>query len=427
MLQNKITFPKGTVTPNHIAVILDGNRRWARARGLSTLMGHKAGFTAGMKIAKASRAWGIHTFTVWGFSTENWDRSPGEISYLMKLYKRMLDEIRKEAKRDQIRFVHLGRKDRFPKDLVKYFNELENETKNYKKHVFNVALDYGGHDEIIRAVKKIVRDKVAVEKVDEKLFASYLDTGDQPYPYVDLFIRTSGEQRTSGFLPWQLNYAEYYWELSHLPDMTPEKLRDIILDYSRRRRRFGGNDEVEHLNFRPHLSAKFEVNWWRLRNIPKGIRFRDYAIKHLREQFGLSRHLASQAAKLLIQSIIEEKDSKFDKSLTKMKQFYQLIKDELKLAFEPKIVALLEVKMRKEKGENEETAREYIAEVYRISLFQAAKAARLRVLAGVERNLAEMADAAGPKGLWPGGGETHWTKAEDYLEKYYSALKERVA
>jgi len=252
-MSDKIILPKDAVIPNHIAIILDGNRRWARAKGLPTLEGHRAGFAAGMKIAKASRDWGVHTFTVWGFSTENWDRSPTEISYLMKLYRKMLDEIRKEAKKDQIRFVHLGREDRFPKDLIKYFRELEEETKDYNKHVFNVALDYGGHDEIVRATQKIINDGVKSKDVDEKLFASYLDTGDQPYPYVDLFIRTSGEQRTSGFLPWQLNYAEFYWELGHLPDMTPEKLRDIIIDFSRRRRRFGGNDEVRHFGFDPEV------------------------------------------------------------------------------------------------------------------------------------------------------------------------------
>ena len=416
MAKNKMEFPKDTVIPNHIAIILDGNRRWARSKGLPTLEGHRAGFEAGMKVAKAAREWGVHTFTVWGFSTENWDRSPAEIAYLMKLYKEMLDEIKKEAKKDQIRFVHLGREDRFPKALIRYFRSLEKETKDYKKHVFNVALDYGGHDEIVRATQNIIRDGVSPEDVDEKLFASYLDTGDQPYPYVDLFIRTSGEQRTSGFMPWQLNYAEYYWELGHLPDMTPEKLRDMIIDFSRRRRRFGGNDTVEHFKFDPQVLTKLELSWWRLGRIPEGVRFRDYAMQHLREQYGLSKELARDAAKLLFEALVEEKDNKLAKAKEKMVKFYQLIKDEIKLAFEPEIVASLEVKMRKENGEVEETTKEYLAEVYRISLFQAAKAAHLKVLANVEKNLAVN-----------GFGEDHWAKAEDYLHKYYQALKERVA
>jgi undecaprenyl diphosphate synthase len=415
-MSDKIILPKDAVIPNHIAIILDGNRRWARAKGLPTLEGHRAGFAAGMKIAKASRDWGVHTFTVWGFSTENWDRSPTEISYLMKLYRKMLDEIRKEAKKDQIRFVHLGREDRFPKDLIKYFRELEEETKDYNKHVFNVALDYGGHDEIVRATQKIINDGVKSKDVDEKLFASYLDTGDQPYPYVDLFIRTSGEQRTSGFLPWQLNYAEFYWELGHLPDMTPEKLRDIIIDFSRRRRRFGGNDEVRHFGFDPEVLARLELKWWRLGKIPEGTKFREYALDHIKEQYGLSKSLAGAAAKLFVEAIAEENDNKLEEAKKKLKEFYELIRDEVKLAFEPEIVAALEIRMRGEKGEGEGTTQEYLAEVYRISLFQAAKAARLKALANVERNLAQS-----------GKGEVHWERAEDYLQKYYQALKERVA
>lgn len=418
MQETGVTLPSDIKVPDHIAIILDGNRRWARSRGLHTLKGHKAGFEAGMKIAQAARDWGVHTFTVWGFSTENWDRSPKEIKYLMTLYRKMLDEIKKKAGEDEIRFVHLGRKDRFPKELVSYIRELENDTGKYTKHVFNIALDYGGRDEIVRATQKIIKDGIKAKDVNEKLFASYLDTGDQPYPNVDLFIRTSGEQRTSGFLPWQLNYAEYYWELDHLPDMTPKKLGDIIIDYSRRRRRFGGNDKIKHFTFNPEVTARLEIAWWRLKNIPEGMRLRDYAMLHLKEQFGLSKALAADAAKLMAQALLEEKRSKWDKAAIKMKKFYKLVKDELKLAFEPKIVASLEVKMRREMGEKgdikeaseaEETARELYAEVYRISLFQAAKAAHLRVLANVERN----------KG--------NWAKAEDYLTKFYSALKERVA
>ena len=425
MSEDKITLPKGTIVPNHIAIILDGNRRWARARGLPTLSGHKAGFEAGMKIAKASRGWGVHTFTVWGFSTENWDRSPDEISYLFKLFRKMVSVVEKEAMEDDIRFIHLGREDRLPSELVDYIREVEEKTKNNKSHVFNVALDYGGHDEILRAVRKIVDDKIPSKKINEKLFTSYLDTKDQPYPYIDLFLRTSGEQRTSGFLPWQLNYAEYYWELSNLPDMTPRKLADIILDYSRRRRRFGGNDKVEHLTFDPKITAKLELSWWRLSKIPEGVRLRDYAMKHLKEQYSLSKELAKEAAKYFVEAIVEERDEKWEKAEERMKKFYKLIKGEIKLAFEPKIVASMEVdfnrKMFKKDSmasasEAEDIACKHLAEVYRISFLQATKAAHLRFLAGVEKNLA-----------LAGMGEVHWERAEDYLQKYYSALKERVA
>ncbi|WKZ25565.1 MAG: polyprenyl diphosphate synthase [bacterium] len=408
-MANTITLPKDTTVPNHIAMILDGNRRWARSRGLHTLQGHKAGFEAGLKIAQAARDWGVHTFTVWGFSTENWDRDPKEISYLMTLYKGMAREVGKRADKEQIRFVHLGRKDDLPRDLVKVFTDLEAKTKNYKNHVFNAAINYGGHDEILRATRKIINDGVKAEDLDRDLFASYLDTGDQPYPYVDLFVRTSGEQRTSGFLPWQLNYAEYSWELGHLPDMTPQKLKDLIIDFSRRRRRFGGNDAMEHFTFDPHLVANLELKWWRLGNIPEGVSFLEYSVKHLKEQFGLSKELAGKAAIYSLEAIRFQDKNKLEKAKNSLKKFYKLLKSELKLAFEPEIVASLEVEMRKQKGENEETTKEHLAEVYRISLFQAAKAAHLRVLANIARNKGD------------------WNRAEDYLEKYYNALKERIA
>lgn len=408
MPEMSISLPKETTVPDHIAVILDGNRRWARARGLKPWEGHRAGYEAVRKLARASRELGVHTFTIWSFSTENWDRPKEEIDEIFRLLRTGLEEFRKEAHEEKVRLVHLGRKDRFPRDIALQLERLEKETENYN-NVLNLALDYGGRDEIVRAVKKIVSDKVPTNKIDEKLFASYLDTADQPYPFPDLFIRTSGEQRTSGLLPWQMAYSEFYFEPEHLPDFTPEKLRNAILDYSRRRRRFGGNDTLKHFEFNPEVTAKLELAWWRLGNIPEGMRFRDYAIKHLREQFGLSSRLASQAGKLLIEAFLEEKKSKYDRAVLKMKKFYELVKGEVKLAFEPKLVAYLEVKMHREKGENEETTREYLAETYRISLFQAAKAAHLRVLAAVERN------------------RGNWDKAENYLRLYYKALKERVA
>lgn len=418
MASEKLTLPPGTKVPDHIALILDGNRRWARARGLHTLQGHRSGFEAARRVAQAARDLGVHTFTVWGFSTENWDRAPEEVNYLMRLFREFVRDVRREAKKEGIRFIHLGRKDRLPKDLIRLIAEVEEETKNNKKHILNAALDYGGRDEILRAVKQIIEDKVPAEKVDEKLFDSYLDTKGQPYPYPDLFIRPSGEQRTSGMLPWQMVYAEYYWESDHLPDFTPEKLREAILDYSRRRRRFGGNDTVEHLTFKPEVAAKLELAWWRLSKIPEGTRFRDYAVEHLRQQYGLSKKLAAEAAKYLAQAILEENSRQWEKAKAKLKKFYRLVKGEVKLAFEPEIVASLEVKTRQDIGKDsaEDAARELYAEVYRISLLQAAKAAHLRVLAYAEQKMAES-----------GMGEEHWQRAEDYLERFYKALKERVA
>jgi undecaprenyl diphosphate synthase len=420
-----VTLPKGTKVPNHVAIIPDGNRRWARSRGLPTFEGHRIGFDAAVKLAKAARKMGIHTVTLWGFSTENWDRTPAEIAYLMKLYETLIQKYLKDALEDDTRIIHLGRKDRLPRPLIRKIENAEEKTKNCKSYIANIAIDFGGQDDIIRAVKRMIHEGVKEDEVTKDLFDKYTDLHNQPYPYVDLMIRTSGEQRTSGFLMWNAPYAEFYWENDHFPDFTAEKLKEAVLDYSRRRRRFGGNDAEEHLKFKPQMTAKLELAWWRLSKIPEGTGFSEYVVKHMKEQYGLSKELAKEAGVLMAQAFLEGKHSKWEKAKKPLKKFYILLKDELKLAFEPSIAASLDIKLwqgmeGKEKMSEaldvEEAARQYYAEVYRISLFQASKAAHLRVLAGIERNLAEA-----------GYGEEHWAKAEAYLEKFYSALKERVA
>ncbi|HCR36192.1 di-trans,poly-cis-decaprenylcistransferase [Candidatus Woesebacteria bacterium GWC2_33_12] len=409
-MSNLISLPKGTVIPNHIAMILDGNRRWARARGLKPWEGHYNGYLAVEKLAKAVRELGIHTFTVWAWSTENWDRPQREIDAIMDLFRRALKEKEKEFHQEKVALVHLGRKDRLPKDIQEMLIKLEKDTAKYSKnHIYNLAVDYGGRSEIVRAVQKAIESGIKPSELDEKSFEKFLDTYNQPYPNPDLFIRTSGEQRTSGLMPWQMVYAEYLFSDVHLPDFSPEKLKASILDFSRRRRRFGGNDAMEHFTFDPHLVANLELKWWRLGKIPQGVTLLDYSMKHVKEQFGLSKKLARQAAKYMLQAGFEFDKNKLDKAKSSLKKFYKLIKFELKLAFEPEIVATLEVEMRKHNGENEELEREHLAEVYRISLFQAAKVAHLRVLANVAKNRGD------------------WKSAENYLEKYYSALKERVA
>lgn len=421
----KITLPKGTKIPDHVAIIPDGNRRWARSKGLHTLQGHKKGFDRAVELGRTARDMGIHTVTLWGFSTENWDRTVKEINYLMKLYEKVIDDYLKESHENKVRIIHLGRKDRLPKRLMKKIRYAEKETEGYKKYIMNIALDYGGHDDIIRAVKGMVKDGIKEEEITKSTFERYLDTNTQPYPYVDLMIRTSGEQRTSGLLLWQSEYNEFYWERGHFPDFAPERFKDAILDYSRRRRRFGGNDPERHFTFKPEMVAKLEIAWWRLANIPEGTRLRDYSMQHLKEQFGLSKKLAKEAAVLLIEAVLDGNKKKWEKAKKPLKEFYELIKEELKLAFEPSLVASMEIKLWKELSNKEdarsaivveETAKELYAEVYRISLFQAAKLAHLRVLAGVERNLAQR-----------GFGDHHWETAESYLEKFYGALKERVA
>jgi undecaprenyl diphosphate synthase len=418
----KAVLPKNIEIPDHVAMILDGNRRWARSRGLKPWEGHAAGYQALRKVAKAARDLGVHTFTIWAFSTENWNRPKQEIDQIFKLLEEGLKEFAKEAHKEGIRLVHLGRKDRFPKHLAKALREIEEETKDYDKYILNLALDYGGRDEILRAVRGIIKDGLKPEDVDEDSFAGYLDTKNQPYPYPDLFIRTSGEQRTSGLLPWQLTYTEFYWEDCHLPDFTPKHLANAILDYSRRRRRFGGDDAVGHLSFKPEVTAKLELNWWRLSKVPEGTRFRDFVISYLKEQYGMSKNLAKNAAKHMITAMIEGDKHEWKKAKVPLKKFYRLVKSHLKLAFEPEIVTSLKINYWKGMAsesmasDSEEAATDLLAEEYRISSFQAKKAAHLRVLAEGEREKA-----------LSGMGDMHWKKASDYLQRYYRALKERVA
>ncbi len=242
--------------PKHVAIIPDGNRRWAKERGLPPLIGHKMGMEAAGKLLKSAKELKIHTLTLWAFSTENWRRSQTEVSYLMQIFTQAVDKYLPEIKKAQARLIHLGRKDRIPAVLANKISKLEAETKNNHKHILNLAIDYGGHDEILRAVERAFVDlqkkKITIKKLAKQtglyqqkypyfFFNKYFDTGDQPYPYPDLIIRTSGEQRLSGFLPWQAVYSELYFEPSHFPDFTPEKFRQAIAEYQRRKRRFGGN------------------------------------------------------------------------------------------------------------------------------------------------------------------------------------------
>ena len=391
---NKITLPEGTKVPDHVAMILDGNRRWARARGLQPWMGHKAGYEAIRDTARAARWLGVHTFTVWVWSTENWERPEVEVSEIMNLARVGLREIEKELHDEKVRLVHLGRKDRLPKDVAELMTRLEMDTKKYNEsHVFNIAMDYGGHDEIIRAINKIENKNA----VTAKEFEQYLDTRDQPYPNVDLFIRTSGEQRTSGLLPWQMDYAEYYFEPDHLPDFGPEKLKNAILDFSRRRRRFGGNDAVEHFKFDPKLVARLEMDFRRDLTAEK-------VAKYVREQYGMTKELAKEAGGHLVRALRNREEREWVAAKDNLSQLYEIVRKNVGLALEPEVLANIEVKFLRDR--NEENMKELFAEKFRFSTFQAAKSAHLAVMAEGE---------ADPK------------KQKGYLEMFYKALKERVA
>lgn len=239
-LKNQIlTLPKGITVPQHIALICDGNRRWAKQRGLPSMEGHRAGFDKVVKIAKASREFGVKYLTVWMFSTENWYRDESEVTYLMDLFRRSFTKFGKSFHKDKVRFTHLGRKDRLPKDIVEMLLQMEEDTKNYDKYFLNLALDYGGQDEILRAIKKGTESGLDMTDLSTKQFETLLDTSDFPPP--DLIIRTSGEQRLSGLMSWQSAYSEYYFTAVNLPDFDAQELYAAILEYSYRNRRFGGN------------------------------------------------------------------------------------------------------------------------------------------------------------------------------------------
>lgn len=225
--------------PNHVAIIPDGNRRWAKEHGLPSLEGHRRGFDVAVKIGKKIRSLGVHTMTMWAFSTENWNRSKEEVSYLMKMYETFIEKNLKEAMKEKIRIIHLGRKDRISKKLLKKIQNSEEKTKDFKNYILNIALDYGGQDEIIRAIMKIPNSKLQIPNLNEENFGQFLDTANQPYPNPDLIIRTSGEQRTSGLMIWQAAYAEYIFLQKHFPDLNDKDIEEAIEEYSLRQRRFG--------------------------------------------------------------------------------------------------------------------------------------------------------------------------------------------
>ncbi len=248
-----VSAPAKPATLNHLAIIPDGNTRWAKARNVDVFVGYRRGAKRGIEIARHAREIGIHTLTFWGLSTDNWRHRPvSELKFITKMLVDLVDQHLKDAGQNKTRIVHLGRKDRLPKILIDKLAEATSKTHTYKRHVLNLALDYGGQDEILRAAKAMVRDakagkldaanlEAAVNGHEGKtVLDSYLDTGDQLYPNPDLIIRTSGEVRLSGLMPWQATYAELYFEPVYWPDFTKTKLDKVLEAFRTRDRRFGG-------------------------------------------------------------------------------------------------------------------------------------------------------------------------------------------
>lgn len=230
------------IIPKHIAIILDGNGRWAKKRGLPRSMGHREGCLTLEKTLESAARMGVDYMTVYAFSTENWKRSAEEVGALMKLFRHYMVRLLTVAAENQVRVKMIGDRSRFDQDIIEGINRLEKETANNTGMTFVFAVNYGGRDEITRAVRKLTSDCVAgdleVASITEETIASYLDTATMPDP--DLLIRTSGEIRLSNYLLWQLAYTEIYVTDCLWPDFNQEELDKAIAVYNKRDRRFGG-------------------------------------------------------------------------------------------------------------------------------------------------------------------------------------------
>ena len=223
--------------PNHVAIIVDGNGRWARERGLSRMKGHDAGFENLKELGTYILSKGIKVLSVYVFSTENFKRDKAEVDHLMDLFVLMFKRDKNFFMKNNIKVVFSGRDEPLPKKVIDARDKLTELTKNNTGGIFNVCLNYGGRAEIVDATKRMIQDGVRVEDINEELFSSYMY---QDLPDVDLMIRTSGELRLSNFLLWELSYAEFYFPNIKFPDFKADDFDDAILEYTKRDRRFGG-------------------------------------------------------------------------------------------------------------------------------------------------------------------------------------------
>lgn len=237
-----MALDENMVIPRHVALILDGNGRWAKKRGLPRTMGHKEGCVTVEKTVEIAARMGIEYLTVYGFSTENWKRPMEEVGALMRLFRYYMVRLLKVASANNVRVKMIGDRTRFAQDIIDGIGRLESETRDNTGLTFIIAVNYGGRDEIRRAAARLAADcaqgKRNPEEITEEVFASYLDTAGIPDP--DLLIRTSGELRLSNYLLWQLAYTEIYVTDCLWPDFDREELERAIVQYNKRDRRYGG-------------------------------------------------------------------------------------------------------------------------------------------------------------------------------------------
>lgn len=225
--------------PKHIGIILDGNRRWAKERGMLPWDGHKAGAEKWKELKHWMLELNIHELTLYCFSIQNFERDKNEVFFLMKIFAKIFEDLLedKDIVDNEIRIKHIGRISMLPKNLQDLVRKIEEKTKKFKRHIVNFAMAYGGQEEIIDGIKKLVNDKKdSIDSLTPEIFKQYLQVSDYP----DLIIRTSGEKRTSNFLVFQQAYAEWFFPKMYWPDFTKQDLVNIIDDYlGKRERRFG--------------------------------------------------------------------------------------------------------------------------------------------------------------------------------------------
>jgi len=222
--------------PYHMGIIMDGNRRWAKERGKTTYQGHKQGYDKLISVGRWAQEAGVKIVTVYAFSTENWNRSKKEVGYLMNLLKMGLTKELKRFKKDGIKLNVIGRRSDLPAGLKKAIVRAEAETKDMTEGVLNIAINYGGRLDIVEAVKKLKKQKknLTIDNISNAHWTA-------GYPDPDLVVRTSGEQRLSGFLTWQVAYSEFIFLKNHWPSFTKKDFDYCVNNYAKRHRRFGGN------------------------------------------------------------------------------------------------------------------------------------------------------------------------------------------
>lgn len=223
--------------PNHVAIIVDGNGRWAKERNISRMKGHDAGFENLKQLSKYILSKGIKILSVYVFSTENFKRDKEEVDHLMDLFVLMFKKDKNFFMKNNIKVVFSGADEPLPKKVIEARDKLTEMTKDNTGGIFNVCLNYGGRKEIVEATKKIINDGINVNDINEEMFSHYMY---QDLPDIDLMIRTSGELRLSNFLLWQNSYAEFYFPKTKFPDFKEKDFDEAILEYTKRDRRFGG-------------------------------------------------------------------------------------------------------------------------------------------------------------------------------------------